>query len=117
MTYKLKTNLKRFHEYFTTNLDRTRHIKKNHALLFKCVNENGIYEEVIVARLWREEPKNWKGEVEKNRRGDWKVEIWHEGNCVLGTGTSKGKAAHLAKFVLSGAKKGEPLTAPKFVWC
>ena len=106
MTYKLKTNLKRFHEYFTTNLDKTKHIKKNHALLFECgLNDHGNYEEIIVARLWREEPRNWK------------VEIWHEGNCVLGSGTSKGKAAQLARFVLAGAKKGEPLTKPKFVWC
>lgn len=105
MDYRLRTNLKRFHEYFTTNLDKTKHIKKNHALLFKCVNETGIYEEIIVARLWREQPRKWK------------VEIWHEGNCVLGTGKSKTKAAQLAKFVLAGAKKGKALTKPKFVWC
>ena len=106
-TYKLKTNLKRFHEHFTTNLDRTQDIKTNHALLFECgINEtNGLYEELIVARLWREELRKWK------------VEIWHEGKCVLGSGKSKGKAAQLAKFVLAGAKQGEALVKPKFVWC
>ena len=106
MTYKIRTNLKRFHEYFTTNLDKTKHIKKNHALLFECgLNGYGNYEEIIVARLWRQSPRNWK------------VEIWHEGNCVLGSGKSKAKAVQLAKFVLAGAKIGEPIKTPKFVWC
>jgi hypothetical protein len=124
MIYKLKSNLKEFHQYFDDSvsvkesvLEETRNVKKDHAILVKrgffnaegeeqewSDNDRPCYSERIVARLW------------KRHRAYWVAEVWHNGECVLAAGHSKGKAAQVAKFVLNNVEEGRAFRSPGYVW-
>ena len=86
LNYKLKSNLKEFHEFFDDSvsikksiLEETRNVKKDHALLVVCgffnaddTDFNGpedkrpCFSERIVARIWR------------RHRAYWVAEVWHQ---------------------------------------
>jgi hypothetical protein len=124
MFYKLKSNLKEFHQYFDDSaavnvnvLQESREIKKDHALLVKCGWFNGdgsnwegpedqrpCFSERIVARIW------------KRHRAYWVAEVWNEGKFVLAAGHSKHKAAQVAKFILANVAAGHKFRSPGYVW-
>ena len=102
MFYELKRNFKDFNHLFASRpVD-----PKQCAVLYRCEvsKSSGVFQKVVVARLWRV------------YRGLWNAEVWSDGDFVIAQGHSKGKAAQAAKFVLAGVDDGQKFQAPSCVW-